>query len=57
MKITCFLVNADDFPAYSAMRAKAFPSDPPASSTVVVRALVLPDCLIEVEAIAIAGHA
>jgi enamine deaminase RidA (YjgF/YER057c/UK114 family) len=52
-KITTFLVNVDDYPAYAAERLKRFPENGPASSTVVVKALVLPELLIEIEAIAV----
>ena len=50
-KITCFLTDIAHYPAYSKVRAETWPSDPPASSTVVVVALVRPELLVEVEAI------
>ena len=52
-KITCFLVNADDYPAYAAVRQRLFPEDGPASATVIIKALVSPDFLVEVEATAV----
>ena len=52
-KITCFLVNADDYAAYAAVRNRIFPQDGPASSTVVVTALVRPEMLVEIEAYAV----
>ena len=52
-KITCFLVNADDYPAYARVRQELFPSDGPASSTVIVKALVRPEFLVEIEAVAV----
>lgn len=52
VKITTFLVNLDDYPAFSRVRAETFPENPPASSTVVVAALVRPEFLVEVEAVA-----
>ncbi|MQF70354.1 RidA family protein [SAR202 cluster bacterium AD-804-J14_MRT_500m] len=52
-KITTFLVNMDDYSAYAAVRLKWFPSDGPASSTVGVNALVRPEFLIEIEAVAV----
>ncbi len=52
-KITCFLVNADDYPAYAAVRNEIFPENGPASSTVIVRALVRPEMLVEIEAYAV----
>ena len=51
VKITTFLVNIDDYPAFSQARFEAFPADPPASSTVVVAGLVRPEFLVEVEAV------
>ena len=51
VKITCFLTDVANYPAYSKVRAETFPSNPPASSTVGVVALVKPEFLVEVEAI------
>ncbi len=50
-KITCFIIDIADYPAYSKVRAETWPKDPPASSTVVVAGLVRPELLVEVEAI------
>ena len=52
-KITCFLVNADDYAAYAEVRNGIFPENGPASSTVIVTALVRPEMLVEVEAFAV----
>lgn len=52
-KITCFLVNAADYPAYAAARQRLFPQRGPASSTVIVSALVRPEYLVEIEAYAV----
>ena len=52
-KITAFLVNSEDYPAYAAARAKAFNAPRPASSTVFISGLVSPAYLVEVEAIAV----
>ena len=54
-KITCFLVNADDYAAYAEVRNGIFPENGPASSTVIVTALVRPEMLVEVEAFAVLG--
>ena len=51
VKITCFLTNVANYPAYSKVRSETFPSSPPASSTVIVAALVRPEYLVEVEAV------
>ena len=53
VKITAFLVDRGDFPAYAAGRLRAFPNEPPASSTVIVAGLVTADFLVEVEAVAV----
>ena len=56
MKITCFLVRENDYKVYAQEREKAFPANAqPASSTVIVKALVRPGLLVEVEAIAAIG--
>ncbi len=52
-KITCYLVNADDYAAYASVRQDLFPQDGPASSTLIVQALVRPELLVEIEAYAI----
>ena len=52
-KITAFLVNSEDYPAYAAARAKAFNAPGPASSTVFISGLVSPAYLVEVEATAV----
>ena len=52
-KITCFLVNADDYAAYAEVRNGIFSENGPASSTVIVTALVRPEMLVEVEAYAV----
>ena len=50
-KITCFLTDIANYGGYSKVRAETWPNNPPASSTVVVLALVRPEFLVEVEAI------
>ena len=55
VKITCFLVDVADYNAYAAVRLRLFPENGPASSTVVVKALVKPEYLVEIEAIAVVG--
>jgi 2-iminobutanoate/2-iminopropanoate deaminase len=51
VKITTFLTDGANYPAFSQVRRETFPHDPPASSTVVVSALVRPEYLVEVEAV------
>ena len=49
---TTYLVNASDYRALNEVRARYFATDPPASAVVVVKELVRPDLLVEVEAVA-----
>jgi 2-iminobutanoate/2-iminopropanoate deaminase len=56
VKTTCFLANLDDFPAFNAVYARAFPAAPPARST--VQAARLPaGALVEVECVALVDEA
>jgi 2-iminobutanoate/2-iminopropanoate deaminase len=48
-KCTVFLVSAADFQGMNGAYAKFFPSNPPARSTVVVAALVVPNAKVEIE--------
>ncbi len=52
-KITTYVVNVDDYPAYAAERLRIFPENGPASATVVIKELVRPEFLVEIEAIAV----
>ena len=51
VKITTFLTDVANYPAFSRVRGETFPTSPPASSTVIVAGLVRPEFLVEVEAI------
>jgi reactive intermediate/imine deaminase len=51
VKITCFLTDVNNYPAYGKVRSETWPSSPPASSTVIVAGLVRPEYLVEVEAV------
>jgi len=51
VKITTFLTDIANYPAFSKVRSETFPSNPPASSTVIVAGLVRPEFLVEVEAV------
>jgi len=55
VKITCFVTDIDLYPGYAEARAEAFPNNPPASATVSTPALVHPDMLVEIEAVAQIG--
>jgi reactive intermediate/imine deaminase len=53
VKITTFIVPMERYSEFAAVRAEVFAGQYPASSTVGVSALVSPDYLIEIEAIAV----
>jgi 2-iminobutanoate/2-iminopropanoate deaminase len=48
-KCTVFLTDVKDFQGMNAVYSKFFPSNPPARSTVVVAALVVPNARVEIE--------
>ena len=52
VKITQYLVRADDIPAYAKVRARVLGAARPASMLMVVAALPRADFLIEIEAVA-----
>jgi len=52
VKITQFLVNLEDFQKYAATRTKFLGAHRPASTGLVIKSLVRPNWLVEVEAVA-----
>ena len=54
VKITTYLVRPEDVAAAGATRAKHFGEARPGSATIIVKALVMPEWLIEIEAVAAA---
>jgi 2-iminobutanoate/2-iminopropanoate deaminase len=48
-KCTVFLTDVKDFQGMNSVYSKFFPSNPPARSTVVVAALVVPNAKVEIE--------
>ena len=52
VKTTNFIINTDDYPAFNEVRSKYLPKPAPASTTVVIKELVLPELLVEVDAVA-----
>ena len=55
LKCTCFLTEASDFAAFNKIYATYFPTDPPARSTVIVKALVVPDAKLEIDCVTCLG--
>lgn len=53
VKCTVFLVRASDFAGMNRVYREFFPKEPPARSTVVVAALVVPAAIVEVECMAV----
>jgi 2-iminobutanoate/2-iminopropanoate deaminase len=52
LKCTCFLTDVGDFKTMNALFGEYFPSQPPARSTVVVKALVVEGARVEIDCIA-----
>ena len=52
MKLRTFLTTLDDLAGSREVRARYVPSEPPASTTVQIVALVAPEAMIEVDAVA-----
>lgn len=53
VNLTCYVTDQSKYPEYAAVRSEVFKDILPASSTVVVEALVLDGLLVEVDAVAI----
>ena len=49
VQIRAFLTNLEDMGAYRSVRSRYLPTPPPASTTVVISALVVPGTVIEIE--------
>ncbi|MHC4064674.1 MAG: RidA family protein, partial [Planctomycetota bacterium] len=49
VKCGAFLTEQSDFATFNKIYVKYFPSDPPARSTVIVKALVAPGAKIEID--------
>jgi len=55
VKLTCFLTDRRAYAGYAEVRNRLFAAHPPASSVVIVSALLMPGLLMEVEAVAWTG--
>jgi 2-iminobutanoate/2-iminopropanoate deaminase len=53
VKITTFVTTLDELDGMREVRARYLPKEPPASTAVQISALVLPDAVIEIEAVAV----
>lgn len=56
VRLTVYLTDMAHLPAVQAVRARYFTVDPPVSSTIGVSALVKPELLIEIDAIAVVSE-
>nr|WP_295467802.1 RidA family protein [Mesorhizobium sp.] len=54
VKTTVYLTNLDDYPEYARVRSEILGTTKPASTLVVIKQLVKPELLVEIEAIAVA---
>ncbi|MEO5321984.1 RidA family protein [Mesorhizobium sp. CC13] len=52
VSLRCYLSSAAAYQAYAAVKNRIFADNPPAATAMVVTALVLPEILVEVEAVA-----
>lgn len=55
IKITTYLTDISRYGEFSKARTEAFPNGVPASTAVATPALVLPELLVEIEAMAVIG--
>ena len=55
VKLTTYLINISDYKEFGRARNEAFPNGLPSSAAVGTSALIMPELLVEVEAMAIIG--
>ena len=55
VKITAYITSLDGYASYGTVRRDVFGERLPASATLQVAGLVIPGCLIEIEAVAVLG--
>ena len=55
VKLGCFLTDASAYAGYAAVRNRLFAGGAPASTVVIVKELLVPGLLMEVEAVAFPG--
>lgn len=53
LKCTVYLCNASDFATFNKVYVEFFPKDPPARSSIVVKELVVPGALLEVDCVTV----
>lgn len=55
VKLTCYLTDKTAYAGYAAVRNKLLAEQAPASTVVIIKDLLMPDLLMEVEAVAWVG--
>lgn len=55
VSLRCYLTRQDAYTGYAKVKAELFNAAPPASTAVIISGLLLPDLLMEVEAVAWTG--
>lgn len=53
VRLVCYLTGTEHFAGYAEVKNRLFPGDAPASTTVVISELLIPELLLEIEATAI----
>jgi enamine deaminase RidA (YjgF/YER057c/UK114 family) len=56
VKLTCYLTDISAYAGYAAIKSTLFMSNPPTGTAVIVAGLLVPEALIEVEALAYTGR-
>ena len=56
VKLTCYLTRAEDYQSYASVKQRWFPDMSPPGTCVVVSALLVPNAVIEIDAIAIRSN-
>ena len=54
--LRCFLTDKSAYPGYAEVKGMLFHNQAPASTTVIINGLLIPDLLMEVEAVAWSGQ-
>lgn len=52
VSLRCYLTSREAYPAYASVKNRIFADNPPAATAMVISELLLPDLLVEIEAVA-----
>lgn len=53
VKLVCYLVDTEHFAGYAEVKNRIYPGEAPASTTVVISELLIPELLLEIDAVAV----